>query len=77
MFPRNIRTLYTTARALAEQPKSKAAALGFSGVKRTRELPALNIPTTGGADILGVGPRVRYAREGSVSACLRPSGLLA
>lgn len=59
MFARTIRTFSTTARVLAEQPKDKAAALGFSNIKRTRQLPSLDIPSTGGADILGVGPTVR------------------
>jgi hypothetical protein len=63
MFNRTIRTLYTTARVLAEEadPKAAARSLGFSNVKRTRQLPALDIPTTGGADLFGAGagPRVR------------------
>lgn len=57
MFSRTIRTLHTTARVLAEGTDAKAAArsLGFSNVKRTRQLPTLDIPTTGGANLFGAG----------------------
>lgn len=76
MFNRTIRTLYTTARALAEQPvdpasaKAAARSLGFSNVKRTRQLPSLDIPTTGGANIFGAGAGVRVRKSVLVLACL-------
>lgn len=47
------RTLTTSARVLAE-PADKAAALGFSGVQRTRALPSLEIPKSGNSDITRV-----------------------